>query len=223
MRSCLDRPAAHVREGRSRVPSGRSRRVAPLSSSGALRVRATTPLGDSVLLEVLGPGQARGARPPPSRRAAERDDLGARGRRDALGLPRRLRPPPAEPPRSQGRPAPRPRGAATAACERAARRSASRRRETRVRRRVHEPATSYGDRRRRRGGSAPRRTWPRWQGRRGPPSTACCATRRRGDRSGSSAGGSTCSIRTRSTALPRWARPGAVYEERSSRRAPRSR
>ena len=59
---------------------------------GRFGARVLTPLGDSVLVDVLGPGpELRRARAAPPGRAALGDGRGARGRRDALGLPRRLR------------------------------------------------------------------------------------------------------------------------------------
>ena len=66
---------------------------------GRFAVRVpSTPVGDNVLLDVVRPGRdafgelALLAR----RRAPQCDGLGARGRRDAVGLPGRLHAPPAK-------------------------------------------------------------------------------------------------------------------------------
>ena len=59
---------------------------------GRFGARVLTPLGDSVLVDVLGPGQSFGELALCCFRThALGDRRGARGRRDALGVPRRLR------------------------------------------------------------------------------------------------------------------------------------
>ena len=85
-----------------------------LIARGRFAARLQAPLGDSVLLDVLGPGQSFGelALLLPGH-ASLRHGLRARGRRDPVRLPGRLRPPPAAASGRQGCPADAPRGSAS--------------------------------------------------------------------------------------------------------------
>ena len=104
-------PAAHVLEGRGRLPPGRPRGVAPLRRAGPLRgPRDDAARRQSVLLDVLGPGDAFGELAlllPDERRSATVSALEAGETRSVYRG--RLRPPAAESPGREGRPSPRPR------------------------------------------------------------------------------------------------------------------